>query len=394
MNLYFFTEARLDRVNGSIWTTPGYSIALWQRYLTMFEHIYVVARVQSVQQHSGDNLFKLEDNRVTVIDLPYYIGLAPYIKVRSRIRKIIGSIIHPGDAYICRVPGNIGTIAAECLKRKDIPYGLEVVGDPWESLSSQAYKSSFSKILQIVGKSQLQRITRNASAALYVTDHILQQKYPVKAGVFTTGASNVILRDDCYSTEPHKVANDCRSGQYRMLAVGTLAQLYKAPDIILKALAIVKRQGYNPYLTWFGDGQYRSQMIEMAEREGLKENVNFAGAVKQDIIRKEFERTDLFVHASRAEGLPRALIEAMAYGLPCIGSSVAGIPELLNPQAIVKPNDVNGLAEKMLLFIKDKQFAQNEANNNWEESKKYHNDILTERRLSFYDELIKLSKVQ
>lgn len=391
MNLYFFTESRFDRVNGEIWTSQGFSMALWQRYLGKFDHVYVAARLQNVSEHSSDNLFKLEDKRVSVIGLPYYIGLVPYLKAKGSIKKIINSFIHPGDAYICRVPGNIGTIAAECLKKKGIPYGLEVVGDPWESLSPQAFESPFARILQVVAKRQLQKITHNASAALYVTNHILQGKYPVKEGVFTTGASNVILRDDCYSAEPHKVVDREKNVQVRMLAVGTLAQLYKAPDVILKALAIVKSKGYNPFLTWFGDGRYRQPMIKMAEELGLKDNVNFVGAVKQDVIRKEFEQTDLFVHASRAEGLPRAVIEAMAYGLPCIGSSVAGIPELLSPEAIVKPNDVDRLAEKMLRFVENKQFAQSEANKNWDESKKYHNDILTERRLSFYDELIKQS---
>ena len=391
MNLYFFTESRFDRVNGEIWTSQGFSMALWQRYLGKFNHVYVAARLQNVSEHSSDNLFKLEDKRVSVIGLPYYIGLVPYLKAKGSIKKIINSFIHPGDAYICRVPGNIGTIAAECLKKKGIPYGLEVVGDPWESLSPQAFESPFARILQVVAKRQLQKITHNASAALYVTNHILQGKYPVKEGVFTTGASNVILRDDCYSAEPHKVVDREKNVQVRMLAVGTLAQLYKAPDVILKALAIVKSKGYNPFLTWFGDGRYRQPMIKMAEELGLKDNVNFVGAVKQDVIRKEFEQTDLFVHASRAEGLPRAVIEAMAYGLPCIGSSVAGIPELLSPEAIVKPNDVDRLAEKMLRFVENKQFAQSEANKNWDESKKYHNDILTERRLSFYDELVKQS---
>ena len=391
MNLYFFTESRFDSVNGEIWTSQGFSMALWQRYLGKFNHVYVAARLQNVSEHSSDNLFKLEDKRVSVIGLPYYIGLVPYLKAKGSIKKIINSFIHPGDAYICRVPGNIGTIAAECLQKKGIPYGLEVVGDPWESLSPQAFESPFARILQVVAKRQLQKITHNASAALYVTNHILQGKYPVKEGVFTTGASNVILRDDCYSAEPHKVVDREKNVQVRMLAVGTLAQLYKAPDVILKALAIVKSKGYNPFLTWFGDGRYRQPMIKMAEELGLKDNVNFVGAVKQDVIRKEFEQTDLFVHASRAEGLPRAVIEAMAYGLPCIGSSVAGIPELLSPEAIVKPNDVDRLAEKMLRFVENKQFAQSEANKNWDESKKYHNDILTERRLSFYDELIKQS---
>ncbi len=392
MNLYFFTESRFDRVNNEIWTSQGFSMALWQRYLSRFDRVYVVARVHNVASRSGDNLFKLEDHRVSVIDLPYYIGLKPYLKVQSNIKKIIESFIHPGDAYICRVPGNIGTIAAKCLKSKGISYGLEVVGDPWESLSHQAFESPFARIFQIVGSHQLKQITRNASAALYVTSHILQNKYPVKKGVFAIGASNVILNDDCYSTEPHIVKPLEENSQIRMLSVGTLAQLYKAPDVILKALAIIKSRGYNPFLTWFGDGQYRPQIVELAEKLGLKDNVNFAGAVKQDIIRREFERTDIFVHASRAEGLPRAVIEAMAYGLPCIGSSVAGIPELLSAEAIVKPNDVDGLAEKMLYFINNSHFAQNEAIKNWKESKKYHNGILTKKRLLFYDELIKLSQ--
>ena len=251
MNLYFFTESRFDSVNGEIWTSQGFSMALWQRYLGKFNHVYVAARLQNVSEHSSDNLFKLEDKRVSVIGLPYYIGLVPYLKAKGSIKKIINSFIHPGDAYICRVPGNIGTIAAECLKKKGIPYGLEVVGDPWESLSPQAFESPFARILQVVAKRQLQKITHNASAALYVTNHILQGKYPVKEGVFTTGASNVILRDDCYSAEPHKVVDREKNVQVRMLAVGTLAQLYKAPDVILKALAIVKRKGYNPFLTWF-----------------------------------------------------------------------------------------------------------------------------------------------
>lgn len=393
MNLYFFTEARFDKINGNIWTPHGFSIALWQRYLSCFNHVYVVARVQNVLEHSGDNLFLLDDERVSVIDLPYYIGWQSYLKSRSKIKNIIDGIIHPGDAYICRVPGNIGTIAADCLNERGIPYGIEVVGDPWESFSPQAFKSPFSNFFQIIGRNQLRRIVRNTSAALYVTESILQKKYPTREGVYSVGASNVILRDDCYSSQPHQVSTHNMTKSIRFLAVGTLSQLYKAPDVILKALALVVDNGYNPFLTWFGDGIYRRQMVKLAEELGVKDNVHFAGTVKQDAIRREFEQTDLFVHASRAEGLPRAVIEAMAYGLPCIGSSVAGIPELLSQDAIVRPNDVKGLAKKMIKFIVDKEFAQSQANKNWNQAKKYHNDILTGRRLSFYRELINQSEI-
>ena len=390
MNLYFFTEARLDRVNGDIWTSQGFSMILWQRYLVKFDHVYIMARVQHISEPSGDNLYKLDDSRVTVIDLPYYVGFNQYLGVRRKIQSIIRTFIKPGNAYICRVPGLIGSIAAFCLKRKGIPYGVEIVGDPWDALSPRGFKSRFARVFQLIGCLQLKKVVRNASSALYVTNYMLQQKYPVKDGVFTVGASNVVLKDDCYSSQPRLVSHSYGK-KIKMLAIGSLEQMYKAPDVVLQALVLVKNRGYNPYLTWFGDGRYRLPMIKMAEELNLQDNVNFVGSVKQDTIREEFAKTDLFVHASRAEGLPRALVEAMAYGLPCIGSSIAGIPELLNSHALVKPDDIIGLADIMIKFITDNDFAQSEANRNWEESKKYHDTILTTRRLVFYDEIIRLS---
>lgn len=391
MNLYFFTEARFDKVNGSIWTTPGFSMILWKRYLDKFEHVFVVARVNEANVHSTDNITELLSDRVTVICLPYYIGMIGYMKRKKAIKNVINNLAHRGDAYLCRVPGNIGTLAAQCLKQKEIPYALEIVGDPWESMSKQAYGSVLSPLLQRISRHQLQHLAKKASAALYVTNHILQNKYPVGNGVFSTGASNVVLNDDCFADEPKKVTTRKLTPPIRLLSVGTLSQLYKAPDVILKAVAILKNKGYQLYLTWYGDGQYKEPMKLMASKLGISDSVNFAGAVPQSVIREEFDRTTLFVHASRAEGLPRAVIEAMAWGLPCIGSSVAGIPELLNEKAIVKPNDAKGLATKIADFLDNPLLMDEQARKNWLEAKKYHNDILTDRRNVFYDEIIRIS---
>lgn len=392
MNLYFFTEVRLDRVDGVIWCPQAFSMALWQRYLEKFEHVFVICRVNHTNNHSNENLVKLDDDRVSVIDLPYYIGIFSYLKLKKVLKAEINSFIHLGDAYICRVPGLIGTLAVECLVKKNIPYGIEVVGNPWESLA-QISNPVLSFVLKRIGKSQLMYIAKHSSAALYVTNYILQKEYPVKEGVFTTGASNVILNDNYYSKEPYHVDLHLSNRQIKILSVGSLAQMYKAPDIILKALAKIKEKGYNPYLTWFGDGKFKDDMIKLANDLGLEQNVNFAGTVKQDVIRQEFLNTDIFIHASRAEGLPRAVVEAMAYGLPCIGSSIAGIPELLDKKAIISPGSVAELAEKIHYFIKNPDFMQNEAIKNWHESKKYHNDILSKRRLDFYEELIEKSKI-
>lgn len=83
-------------------------------------------------------------------------------------------------------------------------------------------------------------------------------------------------------------------------------------------------------LRFIGDGGYRSTLTKMASDQGIADRVKFLGWLAAGpAVRAELDRADLFVLPSRTEGLPRALVEAMARGLPCIGSTAGGIPELL-----------------------------------------------------------------
>lgn len=391
MNLYFFTQIRLCRIDGVVWTTPAFSMPLWERYLQVFDHVYVVARITNTDKPIADAMTPLTSKRVSFIDLPYYVGPKQYLKVKSSIYKIIESLIHPGDAYLCRVPGRIGSIAVKYLLKKKVKYGIEVVGDPWESMSPQASKHILAPFFQVHGYRSLRHVAKNASAALYVTQHTLQDKYPVREGVFSTNASNVIVRDEYIAQSP-KQTTDWGRRTLRLLSVGTLAQLYKAPDIVVKAIAELVNRGYNISFTWLGGGQFLEPMREMAQNLGIGDVVDFRGAVSLDEVRNELDNADLFVHASRAEGLPRAVIEAMAKGLPAVGSTVAGIPELLDKKALVPPNNVKKLANTIAYFIDHPAFAAEQAEKNWKEARKYHESILSSNRLNFYKELKRVSE--
>lgn len=92
------------------------------------------------------------------------------------------------------------------------------------------------------------------------------------------------------------------------------------------------------------------------------------------------------------EGLPRAMVEAMARGLPCIGTAICGIPELLDKEALVTVNDVQGLADKIEYFIKNKEFTQQQAIRNLAVSHTFEEEILNVQRKQFYDYLKRLVK--
>jgi glycosyltransferase involved in cell wall biosynthesis len=96
------------------------------------------------------------------------------------------------------------------------------------------------------------------------------------------------------------------------------------------------------------------------------------------------DRADLFVLPSRQEGLPRAMIEAMARGLPCIGSTVGGFPELLPPEAMVPPGDATALARKIGDLLASPQHMAALAASNLQRAHNYRADQLRERRIAFY----------
>ncbi len=391
MNLYFFTEARFCKINNEIWAPGPFSMTLWTRYISVFEHVYVVGRVEMSTEPIMNGMVPIKSDKVSFCELPYYIGPLQYLKNKQKIKLIIEKLAIAGNAYICRVPGQIGDMAAKILKRRNIPYAVEVVGDPEEVFSKGAYDSVFSPIFRVISSRSLRDTVSKSSAALYVTNHILQEKYPCKNG-FSIGASNVVLKDEHFVSEITASESKLIDKEIRFLAVGTLAQMYKAPDIVLKALAKLKQLGISFHLTWFGDGACRSAMIQLAADLDIDKYVDFPGNVLSNQIREEFLRTDIFLHVSRAEGLPRALIEAMAYGLPAIGTHVSGIPELLASDAIIKVNDIDALVNKVFHFINNPVFVKEQSIRNLATAREYHDDILSKRRIEFFRYIKLISK--
>ena len=386
MNLVFFTEARLYQTgDGNYYAADqGFSYHMFKRYLSVFDRVLVVARVATGFQHRGHENTRVDNAGVEVLPLPHYIGPHQYLKTRNMLVLSLRSYIdsHPDEAVICRVPGTIGTAAARYLVRKKRPYGVEVVGDPLDVFAPGSFSHPLRPLFRYILAKDLKAVVKGATASIYVTKASLQKRYPPAENQFSTSASDVMLPPEAFVSNPKKVRH---LPPYSIVCVGTLDAMYKSPDVAIEAMALLKKKGMSIALQWIGDGRHRDEMITLAQETGVADRVDFVGNVgsAQD-VRGYLDSANLFLLPSRTEGLPRAMVEAMARGLPCIGTKIGGIPELLDENAIVPINNPTLLAEKIATFFTTPGLADAQASRNLKEAQHYAFESLEIRRGEFY----------
>lgn len=385
MKLYFICEGRFIKRGRNIYcTSGGFTNKIWNRYLQVFDSMVVIARVKEDDYAPLNESWVANDQRVSFVELPYYIGPKQYLKNRKKIQKILNSTLDHDHAYICRVPGQLGYMATKILRSRGIRYGVEVVGDPWEVFSAGAIEHPLRMPLRYNSLHALRKTAKHAHSALYVTQSTLQTRYPIMKNRPLFSASDVQITPSELPCEAKKFK---KKDTYEILCCGSLEQMYKAPDIVISALNLLKTSNIKTHLTWLGDGKHKDAMHKLAADFEVSETITFAGNVPSETVHKHLENADLFVLVSRTEGLPRAIIEAMAMGLPCIGSDAGGIPELLDKQCIVSKNNPRRLAQKIQDFLSNEEFYNTQAQRNFEHSKAYYPTALETQREQFYRSL-------
>jgi glycosyltransferase involved in cell wall biosynthesis len=149
----------------------------------------------------------------------------------------------------------------------------------------------------------------------------------------------------------HAIAEDV----FHILCVGRLTPA-KGQAILLAAVARLVERGRRVHADLAGDGPDRPALEKVAARLNVTRSVTFHGAVNQDRVRELLARADVFVLPSFAEGVPVSLMEAMAMEIPCISTTIAGIPELIESGEegiLVPPSDPDLLAAAVEKLIGD-----------------------------------------
>lgn len=382
MRVCLTTEERFAKTpDGRIWCPGGSaSYSFLQRYLGVFDELRVIARVAEALEPAPS--WKIADGPgVTFGCVPNYVGPLQYLHrikaVHNAVRQGLGST----DAVILRVGSQIAT-SAESALRGGRPFGLEVIGDPYNVFAPGASKHALRPFWRWWFTAQMRRQCAKASAVCYVTGKFLQQNYPPADAAFCTSFLNMELGEEAFVPAPRLF--DRLSGPFRIVTVGSMEQPYKGIDILIDAVADLLSQGEQINLTVVGEGRYRRDLEQQAVLRGIDKSVTFTGAVANgQPIRDQLDNSQMFVLASRTEGLPRAVIEAMARGLPCIGSAVGGIPELLQPEDLVSPGDARALSSKILEVLRDPARMERTSATNLTRARDYSDPVLDRKRQEF-----------
>lgn len=128
----------------------------------------------------------------------------------------------------------------------------------------------------------------------------------------------------------------------------------KAPLDFVRVAARVARQAPEARFVMAGDGPLRGAAERLASRLGLGGRLLMPGWVED--VPALLDATTVAVLTSRHEGLPRAVVEALAAGVPAVATAVDGTPEVVHPGVngfLAAPGDVEGLAAAVLRLLED-----------------------------------------
>lgn len=381
--LYIYDHRFINHL-GKIYSRARMTNSVFSRYITPRDKLTVISRMEFCKD--SEAVQKASKITLKNINFKPIDGLSFSKSFSVHIVKnltLFMKEIEQADYIVTRLPsflGIFGLMLNKYFKRK---YFIEVVGDAEEALKYSKDTSNMRfKIFTYMFYKLNQHYIKNADGVIYVTKETLQKKYPSKGHIsFASNVQIEIAEKKLTESQYSLKNNECNLGM-----IADYNNHYKGIKDAIKAIKILKDEGYNITLNIVGSGAMLNYYQNMATNLGVNESIIFKGRLKGNLeIFKFLESIDIYIQPSYTEGLPRALIEAMSVGLPAVATDVGGIPELLEKQYLVKPRNPVDLANKIAILIDSQTLRFKSGLNNYYEARDYDQSLLDKRRKEFWE---------
>lgn len=222
-----------------------------------------------------------------------------------------------------------------------------------------------------------------------------------KAKLVTVSPENQIKAANHYSLDVKKVEmvfnpvdinrfdflkNEERQRDFQFINVGR-QDTNKNQELIIKAFREVEKQYKNIKLVLVGDGEKNSFLKSLSEEFGLEEKITFTGIVEDP--ENYLKRSDVYIQSSNYEGLPLAVLEAMASGLAIISTDVGGLKDIVSDNGmLIEVNNVKALSRAMELLINDESILNQMKTNSKKNILKFDSSIMASKYSKIYDSLL------
>ena len=249
------------------------------------------------------------------------------------------------DGCLLKLPEPTSTVVGLLLLAAGKKYAVEVVADAAEGIRwakrDMPLVGWYSRLFEVLTR----LLVRRAEGATYVSAY-LRRRYPTRHPEREWVFCSVEFSPEAVG-RPRPVEFFGRR-PFRLISVGRFSP-EKGHVYLVRALRHLRQLAPSPLqLHLVGDGPDRGALEEESRVLGVADLVHFHGYVPRGPeLFALLDGMHLFVLPSLTEGMGRGLIEAMARGLPCVGSAVGGIPEYLPREALCPPGDPQAIAERI-----------------------------------------------
>jgi glycosyltransferase involved in cell wall biosynthesis len=141
-----------------------------------------------------------------------------------------------------------------------------------------------------------------------------------------------------------------RDGRFTVVAISRLVDVKNPFGAVA---AFEGSGGHDARFIYMGDGPLRDSLVEASKRIRLEDRIEFTGLVPRDTVFEHLLNADLYISTSRGEGLPVAVMEAMACGCPVVLSDIPPHREIADGAPFIPlfaPDDVEGFAREIARF--------------------------------------------
>lgn len=379
METTFFHDTRFIYNGKDYYTRGSLNQEKFNEYKKYFGNITVVSRQEN-----------LKDSNISCIVSKNKLQGINFITVNSKYKGVIKKVkeqVRNTDFAIVRLPSFIGITALHYLKKYNKKYIIEMVGCAFDAFWN--YGNIQGKMVAPIMYILNRYYIKNADNVLYVSNEFLQKRYPNKKNSIGCSDVNIsISSEQNLRKRLEKIENRKKNSIVKIGLIGSLNVKYKGHKTAIKALSKLKDK-YNIELHFLGAGD-KENFEKIIKKYNVEKNVIFDGTLPSgQEVYKWMDGIDIYIIPSLTEGMPRALIEAMSRGCPCIGTDVGGITEILPKEMLINKKDYKQLVEKIINLLNDKEKIKKYATLNFLKAQQFEYEKLKKKKEKFYYEILK-----